>query len=161
MQEKRAVLLHFVRSVPSGRFCRLPAQPVHDASGKLFLTEPYRRTTRAHTLLGETRCTVAVRALTRPSTKLHSAGTHTEKTTGIWNAVEELHEQNPCAKCESHGLQSLRSLQSGSHPSDKKWNMPLFHQKICLWRLVKKLHVKGQVGVSCRRNGLEQSAKVL
>ena len=70
----------------------------------------------------------------------------TEMITGIWIVVAELHEQSPFAKCESHGLQSLQSLQSGSHPSQKKWNLP-FHQKTCLWRLVEKLHGKGQVGV--------------
>ena len=70
----------------------------------------------------------------------------TEMVTGIWTVVEELHEQSPFAKCGSHGFQSFQSLQSGTHPLQKKWNLP-FHQKVCLWRLVEKLHGQGQVGV--------------
>ena len=112
-------------------------------------------------------CAVAFRALTRISTQLYDAAScqarqnrtvwleqprkvkatkSTEMITGIWTVVEELHEQSPFAKCESHGLQSFQSLQSGTHPLQKKWNLP-FHQKVCLWRLVEKLHGKGQVGV--------------
>ena len=161
VQEKRAALLDFLRTAG------LPAQPVHDASGKLFLTETRQRANRSHTLLGRTMCSVAFIALTMISTRLYSAASRqarqgrtvwleqprkvkatkrTEMITGIWIVVAELHEQSPFAKCESHGLQSLQSLQSGSHPSQKKWNLP-FHQKTCLWRLVEKLHGKGQVGV--------------
>ena len=161
VQEKRAALLDFFRTAG------LPAQPVHDASGKLFLTETRQRANRSHTLLGRTMCWVAFIALTMISTRIYSAASRqarqgrtvwleqprkvkatkrTDMITGIWIVVAELHEQSPFAKCESHGLQSLQSLQSGSHPSQKKWNLP-FHQKTCLWRLVEKLHGKGQVGV--------------
>ena len=77
---------------------------------------------------------------------------HTEMIAGIWTVVAELHEQNPFAKCESHGLQSLQSLQSGSHSShQQKWNLP-FHQKVCLWRLVEKLHGKGKIEVVGRKS---------
>ena len=69
-----------------------------------------------------------------------------EMEIGIWTIVEALHEHNPLAKCQSHGLQALQSLQSMTHPLLQKWNMP-FHKKICLWRLVEKLHGQGQVGV--------------
>ena len=153
----------------------LPAQLVYDTSGKRFLTETYRRATCSHTLLGKTMCSVAFRALTRISTKLYSTASrqarqdravwleqprkkmkptkHAEMIAGIWTVVAELHEQNPFAKCESHGLQSLQSLQSGSHSShhQQKWNLP-FHQKVCLWRLVEKLHGKGKVEVVGRKS---------
>ena len=161
VQEKRAALLDFFRTAG------LPAQPVHDASGKLFLTVTRQRANRSHTLLGRTMCSVAFVALTMISRRLYAAASRqarqgrtvwleqprkvnatkrTEMINGIWIVVAELHEHSPFAKCESHGLQSLQSLQSGSHPPQKKWNLP-FHQKTCLWRLVEKLHGKGQVGV--------------
>ena len=71
-----------------------------------------------------------------------------EMEIGIWTIVEALHEANPFAKCQSQGLQSLKSLESNYeyYSAQKKWNVP-FHQKICLWRLVEKLHGQGQVGV--------------
>ena len=69
-----------------------------------------------------------------------------EMEIGIWTIVEALHEANPFAKCQSQGLQSVESLESNNYSAQKKWNVP-FHKKICLWRLVEKLHGQGQVGV--------------
>ena len=54
--------------------------------------------------------------------------------------------RTPFGLCQSQGLQSLESLESNNYSAQKKWNVP-FHQKICLWRLVEKLHGQGQVGV--------------
>ena len=62
------MLLQYFRTIPHNRTAGvLPAQPLHDASGKLFLTDTHRRAKRSHTLLGKTMCAVAFRALTRIS----------------------------------------------------------------------------------------------
>ena len=42
-QEKRAALLQYFRTIPHNRTAGvLPAQPLQDESGKLFLTDPHR-----------------------------------------------------------------------------------------------------------------------
>jgi predicted Fe-S protein YdhL (DUF1289 family) len=71
-----------------------------------------------------------------------------EMEIGIWTIFEALQQANLFAKCQSQGLQSLKSLESNDeyNSAQKKWNVP-FHKKICLWRLVEKLHGQGQVGV--------------
>ena len=68
----------------------------------------------------------------------------------IWMVVADLREQSPFAKSEK-SMQSLQSQQPlQSHPPVQSqtpgfvWHV-LFHQKVCLWRLVQALHKKGQV----------------
>jgi hypothetical protein len=70
---------------------------------------------------------------------------------GIWAVIFELRESNPYAKCESAGLQSLQSQQSGGLLTDagQQWHVP-FHQKVCLWRLVQALFDKGEASADVR-----------
>ena len=61
----------------------------------------------------------------------------------IWIIVADLHEQSPYAK--SVKIQSSPSeLSSQSMQSPRLWHLP-FHQKVCLWRLVKALHAKNPI----------------
>ena len=49
----------------------------------------------------------------------------------IWMVVQDLHHQSPYAR------------KKDPENDPKKWQIP-FHQKVCLWRLVKKLHASRQ-----------------
>ncbi len=58
--------------------------------------------------------------------------------------IADLHEHSPYAKAEQALVRQASMQSEQSSPSEKVWNMP-FHQKVCLWHLVKPLFEKGQV----------------